>query len=93
MSRLADLLEGWQWWLFSIAGIAVLQLIAPYQIPLLLWIATQTAVGGLTGYWLDRAMFPGARPGDITDAAEARHARYRRALLIAAGALAVAIGM
>jgi len=92
MSKIADVLEGWQWWLLSAAGIAALWWLAPHQLPLLVWIATQTAVGGVCGYWLDRAMFPGARPGDV-DPAEARHARYRRALLIAAGALAVAIGM
>ena len=86
--------EGWQWWLLAAAGVAALWLVAPHQLPLLLWILTEVAAGGVAGYWLDRALFPFARPGDLqADTVEARHARYRRAGLIAAGALAVSVGM
>jgi|APHM01.1.fsa_nt_gi hypothetical protein len=86
--------EGWQWWLLAAAGVAALWWVAPHQLPLLLWIVTEVAAGGIAGYWLDRALFPKARLDDLAgDAVEARHARYRRAGLIAAGALAVAVGM
>lgn len=93
MNKLKDLCEGWLWWFVSAAGVAALYLIAPHQPPVLLWVITQMATGGVAGYWLDRSMFPHARPGDLLgDPVEARHARYRRAALIAAGVLAAAIG-
>lgn len=92
--RAESTLEGWQWWLASAAGVGVLAWVAPHQLSVLAWIVTQLAVGAMAGYWIDRALFPHARPGDVDgDAVEARHARYRRAGLIAAGAIGATVGL
>ena len=84
--------EGWQWWAASIVGVATLAFVAPHQLSVLLWIMTQMAVGAVSGYWIDRALFPNAKVGDLSGD-EGRHARYRRALLIASGMMSVTVGL
>lgn len=92
--RIHRQLEGWQWLALTALGMAGLYVLAPHQLPLLLWVIVQLAAGGVAGYFLDRWLFPRARMDDLDgDPVELRHARYRRAGLIAAGAVGAAVGM
>lgn len=86
--------EGWQWWIATATGAGTLYVVMPGQLELLLWVVTKLSAGSVAGYLLDRTLFPWARLDDVAgDPVEARHVRYRRAGLIAAGGLAVTIGL
>jgi len=86
--------------LFSWALLAALlsmavALIAPQQIPVALYKINLVAIAGVLGYWLDRSLFPYARPAEFvgspsTDVFSA--CMIRRALIVAAAMLAVGLG-
>lgn len=98
-------------WLYLSLGLAVaILLLAPYQLPVTLYKLSLITTGAWLGYWLDRALFPYARPGcfvswysspggpgvvlNLSDA-QARAfsaAMLRRALIIAAVVVGVALG-
>lgn len=51
-------------WLYvSLLLVAGILLVAPYQLPVTLYKLSLITVGAWLGYWLDRALFPYARPG------------------------------
>lgn len=47
--------------LFAFAVVAI----APYQLPVTLYKLSLITVAAWLGYWLDRSLFPYARPGDL----------------------------
>lgn len=47
--------------------IGILIAIAPQQVPLTLYKLSLVTLAGLVGYWLDRALFPYARPDQFID--------------------------
>lgn len=87
------LVEGWHVIAFSAGAIAALWVLAPHQLPILLWNTTQFTVGATAGYWVDRLFFPAARPGDLEGGWEQTQARYRRAALIGLGGLGLSLGV
>lgn len=48
--------------LIAILALAILWLLAPQQLPLVLYKLAFVPLAGYAGYWLDRALFPYARP-------------------------------
>lgn len=48
--------------LFNLALIGIIFAIAPQQAPVTLYKLSLVTLAGLVGYWLDRAIFPYARP-------------------------------
>lgn len=51
-------------WLYvSVALALAIVLIAPYQLPVTLYKLSLITTSAWLGYWLDRALFPYARPG------------------------------
>lgn len=52
---------------FNVTLIGVLIAIAPQQVPLTLYKLSLVTLAGLVGYWLDRALFPYARPDQFID--------------------------
>ncbi len=48
--------------LLAIALLAVIAVASPAQLPVVLYKAALVALAGVMGYWLDRVLFPYARP-------------------------------
>lgn len=48
--------------LLSVALLAALAVVSPVQLPVALYKLTLIALAAVVGYWLDRALFPYARP-------------------------------
>lgn len=92
---LIDLLRAWPWLAGAILATTAVALIAPYQLGVLVWSLSKLSLGAYLGYWIDRSVFPYARP----HVAEARwlHAgglrQLRRAIIIAAAILALGLGV
>ena len=73
-------------------------LLAPQQIPVTLYKLSLITVAGVAGYWLDRALFPYARP-DVYLSGYGKLAAFlfavammRRAIIVAAVMIAVGLG-
>lgn len=90
------------WALIALALSLAVAFIAPQQLPVSLYKINLVALAGVVGYWLDRGLFPYARPSAWADLA-----RYgatlgnaqvfaacmlRRALVVAAAMIAVGMG-
>lgn len=50
------------WWLIALALSALVFLLAPQQIPVSLYKINLIALAAVAGYWIDRSVFPYARP-------------------------------
>lgn len=50
------------WLLLAALLLAVIAVVAPPQLPVVLYKACLVALAAVLGYWLDRALFPYARP-------------------------------
>lgn len=76
--------------------IGILIAIAPQQVPLTLYKLSLVTLAGLVGYWLDRALFPYARPDIYIDKAgfkvELLASMLRRAIIIGCAMLAMGLG-
>ena len=103
------------WLIFSVLLIAMLALLAVTQLPVVLYKLTLISLAAVIGYWLDRSLFPYARPdGSLKlrwkgrpEAADYKvdhpvvdgyqrvfaTAMLRRAIIVAAVMLAVAMGL
>jgi hypothetical protein len=87
-----DKLRAWPWLVAAVITTAIVALIAPYQIGVLAWSLSKLAIGAYLGYWIDRSIFPYARPGSIANTH--RHmAAIRRAIIVAATVLALGLGV
>lgn len=98
------------WWLIAVALSAVVLLIAPQQLPVSLYKLSLISLAALAGYWLDRALYPYARPHELDPGAiradapvahvtlhvaqsrEFSAAMLRRAVIVAAAMISVALG-
>lgn len=52
----------WGWILISIVLLLVVAWVAPQQVPVSIYKLSLVTMAGVVGYWLDRSMFPYARP-------------------------------
>lgn len=51
-------------WLMTAAGLLmVIGLVSPQQLPVVLYKLALITLAAVAGYWLDRSLFPKARPG------------------------------
>lgn len=91
------------WIVVSILLTLAVALIAPQQVPVSLYKLNLIALAGVAGYWLDRALFPYARPDrfvdkvrrdrdDLCSAGLAMASMLRRAVVVAAAMVAVGLG-
>lgn len=81
---------------------AVVALLAPQQLPVTVYKLSLVAMAAVAGYWLDRSLFPYARPDRIADLGMTQLdmpywlifsvAMLRRAGIVAAAMLAVGLG-
>ncbi|HGJ5882738.1 putative holin [Arsenophonus sp.] len=66
-------------WLLTAAGLLlVIGLVSPQQLPVVLYKLALITLAAVVGYWLDRSLFPKARPGqylhhDHPAVAQGRH--------------------
>ena len=51
------------WLIATVLLLAVIGLIYPHQLPVSLYKLSLVTMAGVAGYWLDRSLFPKARPG------------------------------
>lgn len=100
----------WGWLVAAIVLFLVIAAVSPQQLPVVIYKLSLISLAAVLGYWLDRSLFPKARPGQYL-----RHVRplmdngrypvetgchlvfaaalIRRALIVAAVCLAVAMGL
>ncbi|HFV2344666.1 TPA: putative holin, partial [Escherichia coli] len=97
------------WLVAAVLLLLIIALVSPQQLPVVVYKLSLISLAAVLGYWLDRSLFPKARPGqylkhDERLMAEGRWpvqtglhlvfsaALIRRALIVAAVCLAVAMG-
>lgn len=80
------------WTLITLALLLCLAIIAPNKLPIVLYKAGLVTLGGVLGYWIDRALFPYARPNQV-QRAERAMAGIRRALVVLACILGLTLGL
>lgn len=83
------------WLATSVALALLIALIAPQQLPVSIYKLSLVTAAAVAGYWIDRSLFPYARPDP--DAAAAEPLRYaasmmRRAIIVAAAMMAMGLG-
>ncbi|MEJ9951379.1 putative holin [Escherichia coli] len=98
------------WLVAAVLLLLIIALVSPQQLPVVVYKLSLISLAAVLGYWLDRSLFPKARPGqylkhDDRLMAEGRFpvqtglhlvfsaALIRRALIVAAVCLAVAMGL
>lgn len=85
------------WLAASIVLIALIALISPQQVPVVIYKLSLISLAAVLGYWLDRSLFPYARPDyfQMNDDEQRLFAgaMLRRAVIVAAVCLAVAMGL
>lgn len=84
-----------EWLLITIILLVLIGIFAPQQLPVSLYKLSLITMAAVTGYWIDRSVFPYARPDDISlmpSAILQATAQIRRAIIIGAAMLAVSLG-
>lgn len=81
--------------LLTIGLLLALYLVAPHQLPVVLYKCALVTAGALMGYWLDRVVFPYARPHALQggDHWRSNLAMLRRAIIILACVLGLTLGL
>lgn len=89
LPRMAD------WILITVILTALVYVLSPQQLPVSLYKLSLITTAAVVGYWIDRSLFPYARPDDtrLTDARERSAAMLRRAIIVGCAMLAVSLGM
>ncbi|HHC4736200.1 TPA: putative holin [Escherichia albertii] len=84
------------WLAAAIALIALISWTSSAQIPVVIYKLSLVSLSAVLGYWLDRSLFPWARPDFFCPWKEPRcyaAAMIRRAIIVAAVCLSVALGL
>lgn len=94
-----DKLRIWPWLCLAFAFIAIVAVVAPYQLGVLAWSLSKLSLGAYLGYWVDRSIFHYCRPHAFLEhntsvpPAVFAASMIRRALIIAAAILALGLGV
>ena len=70
--ELWDMLRMWPTLVVAAVTVWVVHLLAPQQVGILVYTIAKLSLAGYLGYWLDRWIFPDARPGDTRQTAAHR---------------------
>ncbi|MBH2976838.1 putative holin [Serratia marcescens] len=97
------------WLLTAVVLLGIIGLVSPQQLPVVVYKLSLITLAAVLGYWLDRSLFPKARPGSYLrhdngvvsgrwPVIKGYHTVFsavliRRALIVAAVCLAVATGL
>jgi len=77
-AKLIDKLRALPWLVLALIATAVVFVLAPQQIGVLVWSLSKLCLGAYLGYWIDRTIYPYARPHDLFSAASSLDARRLR---------------
>lgn len=80
------------WVYISIPLLLVVAILSPQKIGLFLYKANLVTFAAFLGYWIDRTAYPYARPDEV-DNVMMPSAMIRRAIIMAACVLAMALGL
>lgn len=80
------------WLLIAAVLLVIVYLIAPQNLPVVIYKLALVSLAGLMGYRLDRSLFPYARPDQCAESVKGM-AMLRRAIIVAAFMIAVSIGL
>lgn len=58
------------WTVITLILLIGLSVVAPTKLPVVLYKAGLVTLGGVLGYWIDRALFPYARPNRVMRTAQ-----------------------
>lgn len=83
------------WLLITLILIGVIAVLKPENLMLSLYKLSLITMAAVIGYWIDRSLFPYARPDDmtLTDPLERAAAMLRRAIIVGCAMLGVSLGM
>lgn len=81
------------WLATTLAVLALLALIAPNQLTVIIYKICLVTGGAVLAYWLDRALFPYARPHACAPGWPQMMAGLRRALIVLACVLGLTLGL
>ena len=90
-SRLRDHLRAWPWLAAALVACTVVAIIAPWQLGVLVWVLAKLACAAYLGYWIDRTIFPYARPHEAITKQYAAATQLRRAIVLAAAVIGVSL--
>ena len=101
MQALLDKFRMCPWALLTVALAALVWWIQPVQLEVAVWKAMLLSGAAYLGYWIDRNVFPYARPHEVLEYAKrapeaalyAALAMLRRAVIIAAVVIAAALAV
>lgn len=91
-ATLRDRLRATPWLVATLLCVLVVAVIAPHQVGVLVWSLTKVTAGAYAGYWIDRSIFPYARP-DRVPPAQAPIAWLRRAIVMGSVIIGLASGV
>ena len=80
------------WLFFTVLLILAIAWLSPPQLPVMLYKVAMVTMGAVLGYWIDRALFPYARPHKCKDWAYSL-TMLRRALIVLACVLGMTLGL
>lgn len=85
-----DKFRAWPLLAIFLGALALTAFLNPLKTALAVWGISKLGLGAYLGYWVDRLLFPYARPHELTGV-EAGTSWKRRALLVAASIIAAAL--
>lgn len=81
------------WLVVAIAFTLLIGVIAPHQLNVTAFKLSMVSLAAVVGYWVDRSLFPYARPDELAlSQVETAAAYIRRAIIVAACIVGVSLG-
>ena len=90
-SHLRDRLRAWPWLAAALVACTAVAVIAPWQLGVLAWGLAKLSCAAYLGYWIDRTIFPYSRPHEACSPQAGASAQQRRAIVLAAAMIALAL--
>ncbi len=84
------------WLLITLVLTTLIYVFSPQQLPVSLYKLSLITMAAVVGYWIDRSLFPYARPDNsqlLTVPIVCAAAMLRRAIIVGAAMLAVSLGV
>jgi len=82
------------WLLITLVLVGLIALLSPQQLPVSLYKLSLISMAAVVGYWIDRSLFPYARPDELAlTEIERSVSMLRRAIIVGAAMLSVSLGV
>lgn len=79
--------------ILAVVLLVVIYLLSPQQLPVIVYKLSLVLLAAVLGYWLDRHLFPYARPHMAHVPSDQLAMMYRRAILVGAAMVAFALAL